>query len=281
MTAQLDSDPRVLQEVLGDDGRTPSTTNSVSRAMSLLNCFGVDRVTMTLTELASATGLSKSTALRMLNTLRAGGLVQRIGGVYTLGPHIDELAAITSDIHRRHQNELRELSMPFLQDLFLVSGHTVHLGLLVGTDVLYVEKLFGHRRVQTPTRVGMRTPAACTALGKAMLAQSDDAVVDTAARTLRPMTRFSLSNPVSFLREIRAVRASGYALDREEAQLGVTCVAAVIGTPGGPPAAVSVTGPVGSFDPPRLAEAVQRTTTNITRALDASRPGLRAVLPTP
>ncbi|MGW6659570.1 IclR family transcriptional regulator [Rhodococcus sp. NPDC055024] len=141
---------------------------SVNRALALLNSFGPETRGLNLTQLAERTGLSKWTALRILNRLRRGGYVGRDGMVYVLGERLVTLAsAVTSTSVSVRSDELREVAMPFLQDLYGQCGQmTVHLAVLDDLDVVYVEKLFGHRRVNSPSRLGGRIPAICTAVGK-------------------------------------------------------------------------------------------------------------------
>lgn len=268
MTSNVLDEPFVLEPAFARTG----TTNSVNRAIALLNSFGPRDRELTLTQLAVRTGLSKSTALRMLNTLRGAGLVARTGTTYVLGDRLIQLAVIAGGTDEPDRDEqLRDVAMPFLQDLFAVSGNTVHLAVLDGLDVLYLEKLFGHRRITTPTRVGGRRPAICTALGKAMLGYSNGAVIENVIRNLRPITAYSLASPPAVIHGLRRARGEGFALDEQESQIGLTCAAAPIVTRcGGCVAAVSVAGPVGVFDPLGAAHVVRRTAANISRAVDAA-----------
>lgn len=260
------------------------TTNSVSRAIALLNSFSSLDRELNLTQLAERAGLSKSTALRLLNTMRDAGLIRRAGMTYILGERLIELGAAAGDVvTSTRRDQLRDVAMPFLQDLFAGSGQTVHLAVLDGPDVVYLEKLFGHRRVDSPSRVGARCSAACTAVGKAILAHSDEPVIEYIIRNLRPLTQYSLATPSAVMLNLSRVRREGFALDNQEAYLGLTCCAVPVLTKReGCVAAVSVAGSAGSageIAPGQLVHAIRRAAANIGRALDAARPDTRQALP--
>jgi DNA-binding IclR family transcriptional regulator len=126
-----------------------------------------------------------------------------------------------------------------------------------------------------PTRVGGRQPAHCTAVGKAMLAFTEDAdIVDLATRK----TKYSIGTPAQLSAELAKVRAHGVAFEREESLPGFGCVAAPIGGPGEAVAAVSVCGPMSrmTFDQ-RLAAPVRMTAMGIWRNVEG---GPQRVAPT-
>ena len=140
-----------------------------------------------------------------------------------------------------HQDRLVRAARPLLGELHRASGLVVHLAVLDGPDVVYLEKVGDRLASAIPTRVGGRQPAHCTAVGKAMLAFcDDDSRVDLQARK----TRYSISGSSQLATELTKVRAHGVAFEREESQLGFGCVAAPIGSPGEAVAAVSVCGPM-------------------------------------
>ena len=269
-----DEPPQAGRMESGAAGRRAGTTNSVSRAIALLNSFSLLGPELNLTQLAERTGLSKSTALRLLNTMRDADLIRRTGTTYILGERLIELGvAAGSTVSATRRDQLRDVAMPFLQDLYAQSGQTVHLAVLDGPDVVYLEKLFGHSRVRSPSRVGARCNAACTAVGKAILASSDETVVENVIRNLRPLTRHSLATPSAVVRNLSRVRREGSALDNQEAHLGLTCCAVpVLTRRQGCVAPVSVAGAVGVIAPGPLVHAIRRATASIGRALDAAQP---------
>jgi DNA-binding IclR family transcriptional regulator len=174
-----------------------------------------------------------------------------------------------------HQDRLHRAATPLLHDLHRATGLVVHLAVLDGSDVVYLEKIGDRMIAAIPSRVGGRQPAHCTAVGKAILAYSETAdAVDLATRK----TRYSISSRTQLVAEMAKVRAHGVAFDREESLPGFGCVAAPIGGPGEAVAAVSVCGPMSrmSFDQ-RLAAPVRMTAMGIWRNVDG---GPQRVAPT-
>src|SRR6185312_13350906 len=113
------------------------------------------------------------------------------------------------------------------QDLYEATHETVHLGVLVGSHVLYIDKISGRYSSPVATQIGTRKPMYCTALGKAILAFSPPELLASLLR--EPLTRYTahtISTPEALLRELAEVRKAGVAYDREEYTLGITCVAA-------------------------------------------------------
>ena len=104
-----------------------------------------------------------------LSCLEEAGYVDRRGTEYCLGRRLFELG---NQIAYCRPMGLRDVALPYLSELYERTHHIVHLAVLEGVDVLYLEKLFGHDPTRAPSHVGRRVPAACCGLGKAMLAFS-------------------------------------------------------------------------------------------------------------
>jgi IclR family transcriptional regulator, KDG regulon repressor len=229
---------------------------SIGKALALLDAFTDDVPSMGASELARRAGVPKSTAHRLLCFLEGSGYVERAGTSFRLGRRLFELG---NHIAYCRPRGLRDVALPYLTDLYERSHQVVHLAVLDGTDVLYLEKLFGHRHVRMPSHVGGRVPATCCGLGKALLAFGDTAAVDAAiAAGLRPRTPYTLASETLFRAELAHIRREGVAYDREEVALGLTCVAAPVRKQGAAVAAVSLAGRSGAFDPTKLATAVRR-----------------------
>jgi DNA-binding IclR family transcriptional regulator len=187
--------------------------------------------------------------------------LRRSGRDYELGMRLVELGSLAV-----HQDRLVRAARPLLGELHRATGLVVHLAVLDGLDVVYLEKVGDRLASAIPTRVGGRQPAHCTAVGKAMLAYSDEeAEWDLHARK----TKYSISSSSHLAVELAKVRAHGIAFEREESLLGFGCVAAPIGNPGEAVAAVSVCGPMNRmmFDQ-RLAAPVRMTAMNIWRNVE-------------
>jgi DNA-binding IclR family transcriptional regulator len=195
----------------------------LDRAFRVLGAFSIRRPWLTLGELARESGLPRSTAHRLACQLEHQGALERAGDGWRLGVRLFELGEMVS-----RRQRLRDLALAYMEDLYESTRATVHLAVLEGDDVLYVEMLSGHRKVLTPSRVGGRMPAHATGVGKAMLAYRDDYLARLAGGTasLAPVTPHTITDPRRLHAELLAVRRRGIAYDREEAAEGLACVAA-------------------------------------------------------
>lgn len=245
---------------LGPGGRDLSAT-SVGKALHLLDSFRNAGPTLGVTELARRAGVPKSTAFRLLAYLEQGGYVERAGTNYRLAWRLFELG---NRVQHCRPRGLRDIAVPHMSDLHARTNHTVHLAVLEGCDIIYLEKIHGKASVRTPTNVGGRVPAACTGLGKSMLALSDRQVVQRVLQHgLTRRTPYSIIDPHRLTAELAAVRANGVAIDREEAALGLSCVAAPITVKGRVIGAVSLSLPSNRFDPVTNIPLVRRAAESI------------------
>jgi DNA-binding IclR family transcriptional regulator len=240
------------------ESTTPSAV--IDRVSLVLDAFdGPGR--LTLAQIVRRTGLPRSSAHRMLERLVQLRWLRRNGRDYELGMRLVELGSLAV-----HQDRLHRAAAPLLHDLHRATGLVVHLAVLDGADVVYLEKIGDRMIAAIPSRIGGRQPAHCTAVGKAMLAYCETAdAVDLASRK----TRYSIISRPQLTAELAKVRAHGVAFDREESLPGFGCVAAPIGDPGEAIAAVSVCGPMSRtmFDQ-RLAAPVRMTAMGIWRNVE-------------
>jgi DNA-binding IclR family transcriptional regulator len=259
--------------VLAEPTESTTPTAVIDRVSLVLEAFdGPGR--LTLAQLVRRTGLPRSSAHRMLERLVALRWLRRDGRDYELGMRLVELGSLAV-----HQDRLHRAATPLLHELHRATGLVVHLAVLDGSDVVYLEKIGNRMVAAIPTRVGGRQPAQCTAVGKAMLAYSDRThPVDFTARR----TRYSVGTDAQLTQELDKVRSHGVAFDREESVAGFGCVAAPIGDAGGElsgaVAAVSVCGPMThvKFDQ-RLVAPVRMAAMSIWRNVED---GPRRVTPT-
>ena len=241
----------------------------LNRAVDILDAFTVAPTpSLRLSELAERTGLPKATLHRLLAALEVLGLVERTGSGHQLGIRLFELGE-----HVPRKERLREAAQPFMQDLFEVSHDTVHLAVLEGTDVVYLERIRGHRSAPISSRVGGRLPAYCTGVGKAMLAFAPEAAMSVLAGPLERRTAYTIIDHQLFAEELNGIRQSGLSFDHEENQIGVNCVAAPILLSGRPIAAVSITSTSSRVEVERFASAVKAAALGIQRVV-AKSPGI-------
>lgn len=231
---------RQLRAVARKGAEDTDLGSSVGKALAVLEAFRGAGAVLGVTEIAARTGLSKSTAHRLLAVLVDSRFVQRHDNRYMLGRAVFELGCLTPEC-RPHS--LREAAIPVMSELYSQTRATIHLAVLEGYEVLYVEKLYGPGSVETPSRVGGRMPALATAVGKALVAFSEAEVIgEHLARPLSRLTPHTLVHRGLLAESLRQVRETGIARDREESRIGIQCLAAPILRRGSglPIAAISV-----------------------------------------
>lgn len=246
----------------------PATPPSmIDRVVLILDAFD-GPAQLSLADVVRRTDLPRSSVHRILERLVAVRWLIREGNQYRLGLRMLELGSLVL-----HRDRLRDAAIPFMHQLAASSRNVVHLAVLDGTEVVYLEKIGGPQGAGLPSRMGGRAPAYCTGVGKALLAYADDATVQRVIdRGLRARTPYTITDPGRLLRELQRVRERGAAFDREEAVRGVGCVAAAVRGPGAPAAALSVCGPIRRMNFGRLTPAVQHAAQRIWRASGARAP---------
>jgi IclR family acetate operon transcriptional repressor len=218
---------------------------SVDRALRLLQELGRHGSGAMLEELADATGLPKSSVHRTLAALRGRGFAfQQDDGRYLAG---SELLRVAFDFYDRV--DVRVVLRPLLLRLRDELNETVHLGVLEGGDVVYLDKLESLHPLRLTSTIGGRNPAHCTAVGKALLAWTYPAEAELRGWIARhqPLARrtpASITDSSALVREMARIRDDGFARDLEESEDGVRCIAAPIFVGSRRPrAAVSISAP--------------------------------------
>lgn len=206
-------------------GPVTSSIQVMDRMVTLLDALAVEG-SSSLKILAAETGLHPSTAFRILDSLTCHGLVRRDDtGSYLLGPHLLQLAAKV-----RSGLDVRDIARPEMEWLRDQVGETVNLTVRQGDEVVYVERVSAQRMMRVEQVIGSRAPLHVTAVGKLMLGEAGkSAIGDYARRTKLPAyTVNTRSNRKQLLEDIEASLMRGYALDDEEAELGVGCIGVLV-----------------------------------------------------
>jgi IclR family transcriptional regulator, KDG regulon repressor len=220
---------------------------SVAKALAVIEVFVSGPPTLGVTEVSRRAGIQKSTTFRLLSILVDNQVIERRGDRYILGKKLFEFGHKVMFCRPRG---LRDVALPHMVELYRATGSTVQLAILDGTEVLYIEKLYGYDPVPSPSQVGERLPASVTALGKAMVAFSEPRFQeDIAQHHLVRFTPHSAVKPELFMEEMSGIRVAGYAIDREESKLGLVCIAAPILVDGRATAAVSLSQPSAKGNP--------------------------------
>jgi IclR family transcriptional regulator, KDG regulon repressor len=199
----------------------------LDRAVHILDCFGFDHKELSVSEIGSRTGLHKSTTHRILMALEYNQLIKQNPetGKYHLGIKLFKLGnqAVL-------QFDLRDSCRPHLIRLMNKTRETVHLAVLDGNQVLYLDKVEGPYALRMPSRVGRHITTYCTSLGKAMLS----CLEETDVKRMLQSQPFKVFTPNTFrsldllLADLRATRRRGYSIDDEEIEIGLRCVGAPI-----------------------------------------------------
>lgn len=248
-----------------DPLRRKEGVQTLVRGLTLMEAVGSGL--RSLEEVAARTGLSRSTAYRLLAALCRKGYLRHVPQEgYFLGPRLIELG-----FKAHAQLHLPSVARPHLEWLSQETGETVHLAILDGTEVVYVDKVPGRRELQMSSYIGVRLPAQSTALGKALVAGRPSEewaqhFVPGLKRTERTIETFE-----RFCEELERVREQGYSVDLEENERGIRCIGAPIFDAGGRVvAAVSLSSAVVYLDEeriPKLAPLVMEAARRISSAL--------------
>ncbi|MFI6653954.1 IclR family transcriptional regulator [Streptomyces sp. NPDC050523] len=244
------------------DGQLPKSV--LARGVMLLRACGDSGTALSLAELALRTGLPKPTAHRLVGELVRLGLVERTEeGSYRIGLGLFVLGQSAPTVR-----ELRDAALPYLGDLHEVTLENVHLAVPDGTDTLFLEKVTGRRATPIVSRTGGRLPAHCTATGKVFLAQDPR----PPHRILLRLTPRTMVLPGQLARDLALTRARGYGVNLEEAEVGISAVAAPVYVRDHGPrpiAAISVTGGTRRLDVDRMGARVCAAARALTRTLSA------------
>jgi DNA-binding IclR family transcriptional regulator len=245
------------------DGLGAGANSVLGKARLILEAFQMDDVSLSLAELSRRTGISKATVYRLAQELVQWGLMERSSGEYRLGMRAFELGSRVPRFR-----VLRDAVRPFMERLHFATKESVHLGVLDGLEVLYLEKVAGSPQTARPSRIAGRMPLHSTATGKALLAFSPPSLLDEVlARPLERLTPSTVVMPGLLREQVRKARAAGHAVEFEETAIGYCSVAVpLFGGSGLLLGALSVTAPAFRAD----TAAYASTLTAISRKVAAA-----------
>src|SRR5579863_7879913 len=223
--------------------RDPLFNQSVEKAFAILEAFGGDRRALNLGEVATAVGMTKSSAQRCTHTLERLGYLRRDPRVrrWVLTPRALSMAQAYLSSH-----SLIEQATTHLIDLNQASGESVSLSEPYETDMVYIARFPSHKRFLIHMPVGRRLPMYCAGAGRAYLSALPRVEVQRLLRAsnLRPFTPMTLTEPRQILRQVDAAREAGYAWTDQECYRGdLTIAAPVLGSDGRPVGAINISAP--------------------------------------
>ncbi|HEU4963377.1 MAG TPA: IclR family transcriptional regulator [Bacilli bacterium] len=240
--------------------KTPSNVQSVDRALLIIDLLAEHRDGLGITELGSLLGVAKSTAHRLISSLKAKGYVKQdpVTEKYHLGLKFLEISSIVSE-----SLEIRTIAHPFMERLVAETGETAHLVILEDGEISYIDKLEAPNTIRMFSRIGKRAPVHCTGAGKAILAHLPERQVEqiVADRGLTVYTEKTVKDLPELLERLELIRSRGYSIDDEEHELGIRCVAApIFDHRGKVVAGLSVAGPLMRMTEDRMTQCVEHVT---------------------
>ncbi|MYS94470.1 MULTISPECIES: IclR family transcriptional regulator [Streptomyces] len=253
-----------LPRVLGS-ARTGGAPTATDRLLAVLAAFDHEHPALCLTDISRRAGLSLTTAHRLVGALTEWGALERDeSGVYHVGLRLWEIAALAP-----RGLALRQIALPYLEDLYEATHENVQLAVRDGSDVVYIEWLSGRSAVGVHIRVGARWPLHATGVGLALLAHEDPGFQEEyCAGALASFTPYTITDPARLRRELAEVRRTGVAVsDRQVTEDALSVAAPVRTADGSVGAAVSIVVPHADAQVPVLAPAVRVAARGISRAL--------------
>ncbi|MCX5052857.1 MULTISPECIES: IclR family transcriptional regulator [unclassified Streptomyces] len=243
-----------------------SLRSAPERLLSVLAAFDHEHPALSLTDISRRAGLTLTTAHRLVAALTDWGALERDeSGVYHVGLRLWEVAALAP-----RGLALRQIALPYLEDLYEATHENVQLAVRDGDEVVYIEWLSGRSAVGVHIRVGARWPLHATGVGLALLAHCGPEFQEEycLGGPLTSFTPYTVTEPVRLRRVLAEVRRTGVAVSSRQVTDDALSVAAPVRGPGGAVlAAVSVVVPQADAQVPALIPAVRLAALGISRAL--------------
>lgn len=193
---------------INDMPRVPTGESVTSRAIRVVEAFGVDDTVLTVGEIARRSGLHVATASRLIEELVVAHWLERTDAGVRIGVRLWEVASRASPAVG-----LREAAMPFMHDLHHVIGNDVQLAVREGVEVLFVERLSAPTPVVNYSRIAGRLPLHASSSGLVLLAHADASVLDEVTSVpMRSFTDKTITDPGQLRATLAHVRREGYAL---------------------------------------------------------------------
>ena len=238
----------------------------IERMMRLLEVLAQHPEPLGLKQISQYAGLHPSTAHRILSSMSADRMVDRVEpGSYRLGMRLLELGNLV-----KSRISVRELALPLMRELHSHTGETANLSVRHDDEIVYVERTSSGRALMRVVNiVGARAPLHITAVGKLFLLEEGAAGLRAyAERTRLPQfTRNTLTSVTALEKELERIRRNGFAVDNEEAELGVRCIGAAVRDDNGSlVAGLSVSAPAERMRP-AWSGLVRDTAAKISRAI--------------
>lgn len=219
---------------------------SIDRALAILQYFLRTEEPLSVTQISKALGIHKSTVSRTIDTLEGRGFLAKDEetGKYWLGMQVYSLGMLY-----REQDSFQKIAYPYAKALAMECGTSVHMTTFPQTEAPYpehviLEKITLPQTIDMAPHVGAIRPAYCSASGKCLLAFSDSYRKPYVGCKLKKFTEYTITDWPKLLAELDRIHQDGYAVERQEVELGMICIAAPIFAGAKIVAAISVSGPI-------------------------------------
>lgn len=217
-------------------------TGTLGKAISLLELVVMSPQPLRFTDILHRSDQPRGTLHRQLSHLVEEGLLEQRGDqTYVAGIRLLKFAAKAWS-----GSDLRSIAAPHLRALHEQTGESVHLGVIRGTEIIYLDKIDGKHAVRMYSQIGRTSPLYCTGVGKAALSLLPEPELRAIIESLnfQSFTSNTIDTPERLLAEIETIRERGYGFDLEEHETGIQCIAVPISANRQDfRAAISVTGP--------------------------------------
>jgi DNA-binding IclR family transcriptional regulator len=237
------------------------------RAFSVLDTFDVNHRRQTLAQIARRSKLPLTTVHRLVHELTSqGALTRSTDGAYEIGRKIWSLGILAS-LH----SDLREIALPYMEDLYQLGNDAVQIGLLDGFRCLIVERIAGSRTLSVISKPGARLPLHASGVGKVLLAYGSKELQQGVLDSLDRYTDKTITDAAELKKQLRKIKDLGYAHSEEELAVGARTLAApIFGSGNKVVAALGIVTPVDNRDIMRIAPLLVASANALSKKLIAA-----------
>lgn len=234
------------------------------RAFTILDTFDATHRHQSLANIARRCGLPLTTTHRLVNELVSQGALVRVAdGSYEIGSKIWRLGILAS-LH----SDLREIALPYMEDIYQLGNDAVQIGVLDGLRCLIVERIAGSRTLSVISKPGARLPLHASGVGKILLAYGTKDLQQAALETLDKFTGKTITDAEVLKKQLKAIKAQGYAHSQEELAEGATSLAVPIYGYGNKViAAMGIVTPVANKDMERMVTVLKVSAAALSKKL--------------
>lgn len=198
---------------------------SIQRALKILECFDLEHMELTFSQIVEMINLPKSTTSRILSTLEHEGFLIRDSDTqkYKLGYTMHLLGLVAKE-----SMDIRTISIPYMENMTKITNETSNLYILEELDRVCIAQVESPAPIKQLVKIGERFPIWAGATGKSILAFLDESIWYDMAKDLKQFTENTVTDPVEFVDELKEIRQKGYSLSLGEYYNEVGCIAAPI-----------------------------------------------------